>query len=127
MVDTEGLLLKAVVSSAKIADSVAARFLLWSAWFWLVRLQKVWADSSYQGSLVTWAKQTLDWVIEIVAPPQPGQGFVVAPRRWVVERTFAWLGKWRRLSKDYEQTIKSSETYIYVAMTGLMLRRLTRL
>jgi putative transposase len=126
LVDTQGFLLQAVVSSAKVADSVAARFLLWSAWFWVVGLHKIWADSSYQGSLLTWAKQTLDWVVEIVAAPEPGQGFVVAARRWVVERTFAWLGKWRRLSKDYEQTIKSSETDIYVAMTGLMLRRLTR-
>jgi putative transposase len=88
---------------------------------------KVWADSAYQGTLVDWAQQALGWLVEIVAPPEKGKGFVVSPRRWVVERTFAWLGKWRRLSKDYEQTTKSSETYIYIAMTALMLRRLTKL
>jgi len=109
-----------------VADSTAARFLLWLAWLSLPCLRLVWADAGYRGGLLEWAKQTLDWIVEIVAPPEKGKGFQVAPRRWVVERTFAWLGKWRRLSKDYEQTIKSSETFIYIAMTGVMLRRLTR-
>jgi len=115
-----------VVTPANVADSVAARFLLWSAWFALNLLQKVWADKAYQGTLVDWAKETLDLLVEIVAPPPKGEGFVLSAHRWVVERTFAWLGKWRRLSKDYEQDPKSSETYIYIAMTALMLRRLTR-
>jgi putative transposase len=126
LVDTQGLLLKACVSAANIADCVAARFLLFTAAFVLTRLKLVWADSGYQGKLLGWAKQTLGWIVEIVAPPEKGKGFVLAPRRWVVERTFAWFGKWRRLSKDYEQTTKSSETFIYIAMTGLMLRRLTK-
>jgi putative transposase len=126
LVDTQGLLLKACVSAANVADCVAARFLLFTAAFFLPRLQRIWADSAYQGKLLDWAKQTLGWVIEIVAPPEKGKGFVLAARRWVVERTNAWLGKWRRLSKDYEQTTKSSQTYIYIVMTALMLRRLTK-
>ena len=96
------------------------------SWIFLPLLQIVWADASYRGSLIEWAKRVLGWRVEIVPPPEKGKGFVLAARRWVVERTFAWLGKSRRLSKDYEQTIASSETFIYIAMTGLMVRRLAR-
>jgi putative transposase len=96
------------------------------SWIFLPLLQLVWADAGYRGSLLEWAKRVLGWQVEIVPPPEKGKGFVLAARRWVVERTFAWLGKWRRLSKDYEQSIASSETFIYIAMTGLMVRRLTR-
>ena len=114
------------MTPANVGDSTAARLLLWLAWRFLPLLQLIWADSTYRGTLLDWAKQTLGWTVEIVAPPEKGKGFQLAARRWVVERTFAWLGKWRRHSKDYEQTTKSSETFIYIAMTGMMLRRLTR-
>jgi putative transposase len=114
------------VTAANIADTTAARCLLLFSWIFLPLLQLVWADAGYRGSLLEWAQRVLGWRVDIVAPPEKGKGFVLAARRWVVERTFAWLGKWRRLSKDYEQTIASSETFIYIAMTGLMVRRLTR-
>jgi putative transposase len=115
-----------MVGAANIADSAAARCLLWWSAFFLPLLRHIWADASYQGTLIDWVKQRLGWRVEIVAPPEKGKGFVLAARRWVVERTFAWLGKWRRLSKDYEATTQSSETFIYIAMTGVMVRRLTR-
>ena len=98
---------------------------MFTAAFILLYLRKIWADSAYQGTLIQWAKEILGWAVEIIPPPEKGKGFVVAPRRWVVERTFSWLGKWRRLSKDYEESTSSSRTFIYVAMTGIMLKRLT--
>ena len=115
-----------MVGAANIADSAAARCLLWWSAFFLPILRLIWSDAGYRGTLIEWVKQMLGWRVEIVAPPKKGKGFILAARRWVVERTFAWLGKWRRLSKDYEQTTQSSEAFIYIAMTGLMVRRLTR-
>jgi Transposase and inactivated derivatives len=73
---------------------------------------------------VEWVYTVFGWVLEIIKRSQASQGFVVLPRRWVVERTFAWLGRYRRLSKDYEELTCSSEAMIYISMTQLMLRRL---
>lgn len=88
------------------------------------RLAKLWADAGYGGTLVDWVQAEAGWELEVVAKP-PGQTtFVVLPKRWIVERTFAWLGKCRRLSKDYEHLITSSVALIRLAMMGLMLRRL---
>ena len=87
------------------------------------RLKKLWADGAYRGSFEDWLTKQTGWTVQIVNKP-PGAGFAVLPRRWVVERTFAWLGKFRRLSKDYEALPRSEETWIYLAMTGLMLARL---
>ena len=69
------------------------------SWIFLPLLQLVWADAGYRGSLIEWAKRMLGWRVDIVPPPEKGKGFVLAARRWVVERTFAWLGKWRRLTR----------------------------
>jgi putative transposase len=92
------------------------------------RLQLIWADGAYAGSLISWlsafTKSVGSWVLEIVKRPAEAKGFVLLPRRWIVERTFAWLSKYRRLSKDYEETTRSSEAWIYVAMTHIMVRRL---
>ena len=126
LVDTQGFLLNVMVTAANVADSTAARCLLWWSAFFLPLLRLIWADAGYRGTLLAWVKQMLGWRVEIVSPPEKGKGFVLAARRWVVERTFAWLGKWRRLSKDYEATTQSSEAFIYIAMTGLMVRRLAR-
>ncbi len=88
---------------------------------------KIWADGAYGmygGELIAWVKQNYGWDLEIVEKPKEHKGFVVVKQRWVVERTFAWLGKCRRLSKDYEQNPRSSEAWVYLAMIGLMVRRL---
>ncbi len=75
--------------------------------------------------MASWVKQTCGWVLSVVKRKEDQKGFEVLPRRWVVERTFAWFGRYRRLSKDYEYLPTTSETMIYVAMINLMLRRLT--
>ena len=88
------------------------------------RLHKIWADGGYAGKLVDWAKEMGQWALEIVKRSDPAVGFEVLPHRWIVERTFAWLGRFRRLSKDYEVLIETSEAMIRIAMIRLMVRRL---
>lgn len=90
------------------------------------RLQVIWADGGYCGQLIDWALTFGNWLLTIVKKDTQTPGFRVLPRRWVVERTFAWLGRCRRLSKDYEELPESSEAMIYVAMIRLMLRRLAK-
>lgn len=90
----------------------------------LSRMKLIWADAGYRGQLIDWVKLYLGWILEIVKRPDDAEGFVVLPRRWVVERTFAWLGRYRRMSKDYEYLTESSEGMIYAAMIHLMVRRL---
>jgi putative transposase len=81
-------------------------------------------DGGYRGSLLDWVKVNFKFVLAVVLRSEEQKGFVILPRRWVVERTFAWLSHQRRLSKDYEVFPKTSETFILIAMTRLMLRRL---
>ena len=88
------------------------------------KLRKVWVDGGYRGELLKWVKRKFRYYLEVVLRSDDMKGFVVLPKRWVVERTFAWLGNHRRLSKDYERHIKTSETIIQLAMIRLMLRRL---
>lgn len=88
------------------------------------RLRIVRADGGYAGKLIEWTWSMCGWVLEIVRRPQGAKGFVLLPKRWVVERTFAWLCQHRRLSKDYEYLTESSEAVIHIAMIGIMLRRL---
>ncbi len=92
------------------------------------RLKKVWVDEGYQSKDVA-QQVTTDLAIDLEIVPKPAgqKGFVVVPRRWVVERTFAWLGRYRRLSKDYEYDVETSQEMIYLAMSHLMLRRLAKL
>ena len=90
----------------------------------LPRLAKIWADGSYTGPLADWVKERFDADLEVVKRSDDVKGFVVLPRRWVVERTFAWLGRYRRLSRDYELLPQHGESMVYIAMTRLMLRRL---
>ena len=124
LVDTTGLILKALVHAADIQDRDGGKVLVESLnlqdW---PRLKKLWADGAYSGTFEDWLSERTGWTVEIVGKP-PGGGFHPLPRRWVVERTFAWLGKFRRLSKDYEALARSEETWIYLAMTGVMLARL---
>ena len=88
------------------------------------RLELIWADGGYRGQLVDCVASLTGWVLEIVQRPKDGHKFEVLPRRWVVERTLAWLGRCRRLSKDYEALPETSEAWIHVAMIHLMLKRL---
>lgn len=87
------------------------------------RLKRIGADGGYAGELINWAARTGGWSLQIVSKLGNVVGFVVPLKRWIVERTFAWLGKYRRLSKDDEQDIQSSETKIYLAIINLMLHR----
>jgi len=85
----------------------------------------IWADGGYKGQpMIDWVWLFTGWIFQVVKRSDDQQGFVILPRRWVVERTFAWLGRYRRLSKDYEQLPQTSEAMIYAAMTRLMLKRL---
>jgi putative transposase len=137
LVDTTGLVLKVVVHPANLPDRAGAKLVLADLIGVFPRLRHVWLDAGYAGALPTWIEQYLGWSVDIVRrarrwvwvradqePPPLPTGFEVLPRRWVIERTFGWLGRQRRLSKDYEALPATSEAWIYLTMTRLMLRRL---
>ena len=124
LVDTLGLILAVVVHPADIQDRDGAKLVFDRIRGWLPRLKLVWADGGYAGKLIDWVKSSLSWVLEIVKRSDDAQGFQVLPRRWIVERTFGWFNRYRRLSKDYEYLTESSETIIQLSMIHLMLRRL---
>src|ERR687892_1423668 len=157
LVDTEGFVLKAKVHSAKVLDQEGLTPLLERGEEQFLRLQHLWLDSAYRGKDKGkgWVEKSLRWTVELVQRPRkpapeevlmawaeqwakegvavdwekllPPRGFIALPRRWVVERTFAWLCHNRRMSKDYERLCATSEAYVYVAMTRLMMvRRLAR-
>jgi transposase len=139
LVDTLGLPLSIVVHPANLADRDGALLVFGGVAERYPRLALVWADGGYQGRLKGWLGEQFRirleivkkpsrwvWVPADVEPPPYPQGFQVLKRRWVVERTFGWLGRYRRLSKDYEQRIESSEAMIRIAMIHLMLRRFSR-
>ena len=124
VVDTLGHLLEVVVHAANIQDRDGAKLVLTKlASATQEHLRRLWADGGYAGALIDWVHEHLDAVLEIVAKDPDLSGFHVLPRRWVVERTFAWFGRYRRLSKDYEQLTKSSEAMIYLAAIHTMLKR----
>jgi len=110
-----------LVTPADVQDRDAAKPLLRRAKGRLPRLQVLWADGAY-ASVAAWAKRTCRWVVQTVLRPVGVKGFVLLPKRWIVERTFAWLGRYRRLSKDYEANPQSSEGWIYIAMIHRMAR-----
>ena len=121
-----GLLLAVVVHAANIQDRDGAKLLLAKVKGCFPRLKLIWADGAYAGQLIQWVATTCQWVLEIVKRCDKAVGFHVLPRRWVVERTFGWLGRYRRLSKDYEYLTETSETMIQISMIQLMLRRLAQ-
>jgi len=128
-VDSLGLLLAVVVTSAAMDDATAApQVFVQLTRQHHPRLQVVWADSKYHNhGLSDWLARhakSLPWRLEIVSRPRDAQGFVLLPKRWVVERTFAWLGRNRRLSKDYEYRTDSSESKVRIGAIHLMLKRL---
>jgi putative transposase len=128
LVDTLGLPLSVYVTSADVQDRVGAQCLLAGLKPLLPRLRKIWANGAYKGEkLAGWCKEQGGWELEIVERSNADtEGFAVLPHRWIVERTFGWLMRNRRLSKDYERMVQSSETFIEVAMIRLILRRLRR-
>lgn len=111
---------------ANVQDRDGAKLVIGKVKGLFPRLHLIWADGGYAGKLIDWVKEFGGWVLQIVKRTDDMKGFVVLPRRWVVERTFGWLGRCRRLSKDYEQSIQSSEAMILIAMIGLMARRLAK-
>ena len=154
LVDTEGLVLKAKVHSAKVPDEDGIKLLLEPARGRLPRLSHLWVDAGYRGRGRRWAEEALGLSVEVVRRPpkpipekvarvwaeewakegkkvdwqklMPPRGYVALPRRWVVERTFSWLSQNRRMSKDYERLCASAEAFVYAAMIRLMVRRLAR-
>ncbi|WP_246585351.1 IS5 family transposase [Thiorhodospira sibirica] len=124
LVDTLGLVLAVVVTAASVQDRDGARQLLRHLPGHCKKLRKIWVDGGYSGRLVDWVAQRFRFVLTVVLRPKERRGFVLLPRRWVVERTFGWLNHSRRLSKDYERLMSSSEAWIYLAMIRLMANRL---
>jgi putative transposase len=132
LVDTQGFLLKVVVSAADVQDRDGGRLVAHALRLFgpsLPRLQLIWADAAYAGAFVEELREQFGWTVEIVkrSEEQHERGsFQVQPHRWIVERSFGWFGGFRRLSKEYEYELESSEAMIYAAMSHLLLRRLTR-
>jgi transposase len=121
-VDTQGNLRAAIVHSAGIQDRVAARAVLMRLFCLFDTIQTVFVDGGYTGTLIDWAKQMFGYTVEVVKRTDQHL-FKVLPKRWIVERTFAWLNWSRRLSKDYELRHTSAETIIHIAFAHLLLRR----
>lgn len=125
-VDLDGMLLAAVVTGGNLQDRDAARVLLTRLRSENPQIATIWADGAYRGALVSWAAQQLRLRIEVVPRPHGVRGFVVLPRRWVVERSLAWLTHARRLVRDYERSPEHAEALLTWAAVTLMTRRLTR-
>ena len=125
LVDTEGHLLAVLVEAANRGDRDGARWVLsWVSKRW-PELRKLWADHGYSGAdLAVWLRDEYGIDLEIVEKPADQVGFAVQPRRWVVERSIAWINRSRRLSKDYEQRAESTETWCYLSSIQLLLKRL---
>lgn len=124
LVDTLGLLLAVCVLTADIQDRDGAKQLFSTIKDQMPRLYLIWADGGYRGKLIKWVAVKCLWVLAIVKRNDDLKGFQVLPKRWIVERTFSWLNRNRRLSKDYERDMTSSEAWIYFSMSILMLKRL---
>ena len=125
-VDTLGLLLVVVVTAASFPEANSAPFLGPKLQEKSSRLEKIWTDGGYKEQFIEWFAANCKILVEIVKRPAGAVGFEVLPKRWVVERTFAWLDFFRRLSKDYEYSTTVSESMIYIASIRIMLKRLTR-
>jgi putative transposase len=130
LVDTLGLILAVVVTAASVPDRDGARSVREVCRHPFTRVRLIWADGAYAGNLAAWRWALRPWRnvrLEIVKRPKGTKGFQVLPWRWIVERTFGWLGRYRRLSKDYEYLPHTSETMIRIPMIHLMVRRLARM
>lgn len=125
-VDCLGLVLAVIITAASVQDRDAAHPLLATLRERFSTISLVWADGGYAGRLVTWAAKTLRLAVTVVKRTEDMTGFVVLPRRWVVERTFAWISKYRRCVRDYETLPTHHEAMVYLAMIIMMSRRLAR-
>jgi putative transposase len=127
LVDTLGLVLMVVVTAANVSEQAGAKALFAKLKFqqrWFKRLFVIYTDGTYRGeAFVRWVFDTYRWILEAGVRKDQRRGFVVVPKRWIVERTFGWLQWCRRLSKDYEVLPQTSETFVYLAMIHLMLQR----
>ena len=127
LVNTSGLLLASRVTPANISDNRGARELLAGLAPLMPRLELIWADSAYAGEkLRSWCAEHTGWQLEVVPRNFDSSTFEVVPRRWVVERSIAWISRNRRLAKDYERKVQTSECWLKVAMIRFMLKRLGR-
>nr|WP_256370818.1 IS5 family transposase [Micromonospora sp. KC721] len=126
VVDTTGLLLVVLVTAANIQDRDAARLLLAAVRTCFPRIRKLWCDGGYSGQLVTWAQTTLGLTVDIVRKLAGQVGFQIRPRRWVAERTFAWINRCRRTVRDYEALPEHHAAMVQWAMVIIMTRRLAR-
>ena len=128
VVDTCGHLLRVTAHAADISDVTGGKHLLTGMKPRFPRITKLWCDGGYgrpEGDFVRWAMNQLTIAVEVVQKLADRVGFIVLPRRWVVERTLAWLGRNRRLSKDDEHHPCCSESHVYIASIGLLLMTLT--
>lgn len=125
-VDSNGLLLAVIVTVAGIQDRDAAMRLITAVRSSVSTVTLVWADGGYAGRFVRWAQQVLDMTVSVVKRSDDTTGFTVLPRRWVVERTFAWISKYRRCVRDYETHPDTHEAMVHLSMIMLMSRRLAR-
>jgi putative transposase len=126
VVDTLGLLLVVVVTAASFPEANSAPLLGPKMQAKSARLKKIWADGGYKEQFIEWFRNQCKIMVEIVKRREGAIGFEVQPKRWIVERTFAWLYCFRRLSKDYEYYTTTSESMVYLASIRIMLKRLTR-
>lgn len=118
-------MIRVAALAAHIQDRDGARDLCLISQSACPRLERIWADHGYRGTLVEWIRTAYGWRLDIVPKLGTPRTFTLEPHRWVVERTFAWLGRHRRLSKDYEERADTSEAWVYAASIRLTLRRLT--
>ena len=115
------MILAVVVHAADVQDRDGAKLVLRRLCGLYPRLKRIWADGGYAGKLIAWTLSMGGWILDIVKRSDNVVGFVVLPKRWIVERTFAWICRYRRMSKDYEMLPESSEAMIYLTMINRML------
>ena len=124
MTDTLGLVIAVCITAGSVQDRDGAKLLLAQVRDQLPRLQTIFADGGYAGQLVAWVQSTCGWLLDIVK--KTGTGFQVLPKRWVIERTFGWLSRYRRTARDYEVLPATLEAMTYASMVHLMVRRFAK-
>lgn len=125
LVDTLGLVWGVLVVSGQTSEAEGAKRLLTRVKDGLSRWVVVWVDGGYENRIETWVEEHCGFRMEVVKRPEGQQGWKLLPKRWVVERTFGWLGRWRGLAREYNYRPETTEANILLAMTHLMLKRLT--